>query len=128
MDDTKKTKTAVDKTFVKDEVRTLDKTLNDIRETEKKAEQAVNDAHRKADTIIAKAKEEGFKLGLKKKQEIAQERDKELEAKKKTLIAKKQDTMRETCKTCLHIEQKSSKNRQKAVDLVLSTFKEKTRA
>ena len=113
------------KKIVKDEVIKLDKTLNEIRETEKKAEQMISEAHKKAEEIIAKAKEEGSKLGLKKKQEIGLIRDQQLEAKKKGLIVKKQEIMKECDKNCIKLEQKSTKNMQRAIDLVIDTFNER---
>ena len=104
--------------------RKLDKTLNEIKNAEKKAEEIINNAHKKAEATIAKAKEDSMNILNDKKQELITHEKEQLNTKRKGLESLKADIMRNSKKDALELEQKAGKNHKKAVDSVVKAFKE----
>ncbi|MBT4540352.1 hypothetical protein HOC35_02465 [Candidatus Woesearchaeota archaeon] len=100
----------------------MDKTLNEIKETEKKAQNVIENAHKKAGFIIIKAKEDNIKFIQARKKELEDERSSKLKVKKQELLDKKSDSMRNTEKIINELEEGANKNHKKAVNMIIKQF------
>lgn len=108
---------------ISNEVFILDKTLKEIKETEKKAEDMINNAHKKSESILAEAKENTLKAIELKKQELTAYKEELLSKKKKELEEERAKILRDAQQKIQSIEQNAKKHEKHAIDALLKTFK-----
>ena len=108
---------------ISNEVFILDKTLKEIKETEKKAEDMINNAHKKSESILAEAKENMLKAIELKKHELTAHKEELLSKKKKGLEEEREKILRDAQQKIQQVEQNAKKHEKQAIDALLKTFK-----
>lgn len=108
---------------ISNEVFILDKTLKEIKETEKKSEDMINNGYKKSESILAEAKENTLKAIELKKQELTAYKEELLSKKKKELEEERAKILRDAQQKIQSIEQNAKKHEKQAIDALLKIFK-----
>lgn len=102
----------------------LDKTLEEIRNAEEKAEAILKGAEKKAELLVSKAKDDALKYTNNKKNEEINIKEAIFKRVRKELDCKKKNIIEEYERKASKLEVTAKKNEKKAMEKVLTLFKE----